>query len=54
MKRIPYIGVIGQAEAEGRGLAIRSRDEDKDLGFISLDDVVSRLRVESLPKSRRA
>ncbi|MCA9632090.1 MAG: threonine--tRNA ligase [Myxococcales bacterium] len=54
LKRIPYIGVIGQAEAEGRGLAIRSRDEDKDLGFISLDDVVSRLRVESLPKSRRA
>jgi threonyl-tRNA synthetase len=53
LKRIPFIGVIGQAEVEGRGLAIRSRDEDKDLGFIALDDVIARLRVESLPPSRR-
>ena len=53
LKRIPFIGVIGKSEVEGRGLAIRSRDEDKDLGFIALDDVIARLRVESLPPSRR-
>ena len=54
MMRIPYLGVIGEKEVEGRGLAIRSRDEDKDLGFIALDDVISRLAVEGLPPSRRS
>jgi threonyl-tRNA synthetase len=54
LMRIPYIGVIGEAEVEGRGLAVRSRDENKDLGFISLDDVIARLRVESLPPSQRS
>ncbi|MCB9662253.1 MAG: threonine--tRNA ligase [Polyangiales bacterium] len=54
LMRIPYIGVIGEAEAAGRGLAIRSRDENKDLGFMSLADVIARMRVESLPPSRRS
>ncbi|MEZ4255983.1 MAG: threonine--tRNA ligase [Polyangiales bacterium] len=51
--RTPYLGVIGEKEVEGRGLAIRSRDEDKDLGFMPLDAVIARLREEGLPPSRR-
>lgn len=51
--RIPYIAVVGAKEQEGRGLALRSRDENKDLGFMPLDDVIERLRVEALPPSKR-
>ena len=54
LKRVPYIGVVGLKEAEGHGLALRSRDEDKDLGFLPLADVIARLTAESLPPSRRA
>jgi threonyl-tRNA synthetase len=53
LARVPYLGVIGQKESEGRGLAIRSRDEDKDLGFMSLDDVIARIEAETLPPSSR-
>ena len=53
MMRVPYLGVVGQKEAEGRGLAIRSRDEDKDLGFMSLADVITRVQAEALPISQR-
>jgi threonyl-tRNA synthetase len=52
--RVPYLGVVGQKEADQRGLAIRSRDEDADLGFMPLGDVVTRLRAEALPPSRRS
>lgn len=47
LMRVPYIGVIGQKEAEGRGLAIRSRDENKDLGFMPIADVIARLQGEA-------
>ncbi|MEM9863037.1 MAG: threonine--tRNA ligase [Myxococcota bacterium] len=53
LTRVPYIGVIGQKEAEGQGLAVRSRDLNKDLGFIGLDDVIARLRAENLAPSLR-
>ncbi|WP_169791516.1 threonine--tRNA ligase [Sandaracinus amylolyticus] len=53
LMRIPFLGVIGEKEVEGRGLAIRSRDEDKDLGFVALDQVIARLRHESRPPSLR-
>ena len=53
LMRIPYLAVIGQKEAEARGLGIRSRDENKDLGLISLDEMIARLQRESLPPSRR-
>jgi threonyl-tRNA synthetase len=49
--RIPYLGVIGQKEVEGQGLALRSRDENKDLGFIPLSDVFDRLAQENHPRS---
>ena len=54
MKRVPYIGVVGLKEAEGHGLALRSRDEDKDIGFFPMAEVIARIHGESLPPSRRA
>ncbi|MFT5355863.1 MAG: threonyl-tRNA synthetase [Polyangiales bacterium] len=54
LMRVPYIGVIGQKEAEGRGLAIRSRDENKDLGFMPVADVVARLQGEAKAPSLQA
>lgn len=54
LMRIPYIAVVGDKEVEGRGVALRSRDEDKDLGFMSVESFLERLSVESLPPSRRA
>jgi threonyl-tRNA synthetase len=53
LMRVPYLGVIGQKEVDGRGLALRSRDEDKDLGLITLDSVIERIRGEQLPPSMR-
>lgn len=51
LMRIPYLGVIGEKEVEGQGLALRSRDENKDLGFIPLSDVFDRLERENHPPS---
>jgi threonyl-tRNA synthetase len=51
LMRIPYLGVIGQKEVEGQGLAIRSRDENKDLGFLPLSEVIERLERENHPPS---
>jgi len=51
--RIPYLGIIGQSEVDQRGVALRSRDENKDLGFFSMADVIARLDAERLPPSRR-
>ena len=53
LMRVPYLGVIGQKEVEARGLAVRSRDENADLGLIPLDDVISRIRAEGAPPSQR-
>ena len=54
LMRIPYLGVIGENEVKAGGLAVRSRDENKDLGLMPLAQVVDRLRAEHLPPSRRA
>jgi threonyl-tRNA synthetase len=51
--RLPYLAVIGQREAEQRGAALRSRDEDKDLGFLSVEALIERIRAEGIPPSRR-
>jgi len=53
LMRIPYLGVIGEKEVDSRGLAIRSRDENKDLGLTPLSDVIARVRAEALPPSQR-
>jgi threonyl-tRNA synthetase len=51
--RIPYRAVIGEKEVETGGLSLSSRDEGKDLGLLSLDEVITRLRAESLAPSLR-
>ncbi|KPK54684.1 MAG: hypothetical protein AMJ63_02290, partial [Myxococcales bacterium SG8_38_1] len=53
MMRIPYLGVIGEKEVEGQGLALRSRDQNADLGFIPLSDVLERLERENHPPSEQ-
>ncbi|MDH5672401.1 MAG: threonine--tRNA ligase [Myxococcales bacterium] len=51
--RLPYLGVVGPREAEQKGLSVRSRDENKDLGFMSLERFIERIQVEAVPPSRR-
>ncbi|MEY4575419.1 MAG: hypothetical protein RL701_122 [Pseudomonadota bacterium] len=51
--RVPYLAVVGQKEADGRGLSVRSRDQNAELGFLTLDDFIARLRAEALPPSLR-
>ncbi len=43
MQRIPYLGIVGDQEAEARELTLRTQ-KGEDLGRHTLDDVVSRLR----------
>jgi threonyl-tRNA synthetase len=52
--RLPYLAVVGQKEAEQGGVSVRSRDENKELGFLTLDEFSARLRSESIPPSLRA
>ncbi|MCB9623243.1 MAG: hypothetical protein H6723_07850 [Sandaracinus sp.] len=51
LRRVPYVGVVGAKEAEGRGLQVRSRDENKDIGFLSLEDFTARLAGEHRPRA---
>ena len=47
--RVPYICVVGDKEAESRAVAPRSRDLNKDLGPMPLDEFVQRLTTEATP-----
>jgi threonyl-tRNA synthetase len=51
--RIPLLGVVGEREVESRGLSIRSRDENADLGFKPLEEVEAMLAAFAAPPSRR-
>jgi threonyl-tRNA synthetase len=51
--RLPYLAVVGQKEAEGGGVSVRSRDENKELGFLTLDDFIARVQAESIAPSLR-
>jgi len=51
--RIPYRAVIGEKEVEGRGLSISVRDDQSELGLLSLDDVIAKLLNESKAPSFR-
>jgi threonyl-tRNA synthetase len=51
--RLPYLAVLGPREAEQRGVSLRSRDEDRDLGFVPLEGVIERIRQEGMPPSLR-
>jgi len=53
MSRVPYLAVVGGKEVEARGLGVRSRDENAELGLLPLADVKARLLAESLPPSAR-
>ncbi|MEZ4220528.1 MAG: threonine--tRNA ligase [Polyangiaceae bacterium] len=46
--RLPYIGVLGDQEAESGTLSVRSREEG-ELGAISVDAFVQRLLAEARP-----
>jgi threonyl-tRNA synthetase len=52
--RLPYLAVVGQKEVEGRGASVRSRDENKELGFMKLEELVARVQSEALPPSLRS
>jgi threonyl-tRNA synthetase len=51
--RTPYLAVVGQKEVEQRGVSVRSRDENAELGFLTLEQFKARLRAEALPPSLR-
>jgi threonyl-tRNA synthetase len=49
LQRVPYLLVIGDREVETRTLAVRTR-QGKDLGTLSLDEVIDRLGAEVAQK----
>jgi len=53
LMRVPYLAVIGAKESEEGGVAVRSRDENQDLGFMPLEAFLDRLSGERLPPSAR-
>jgi threonyl-tRNA synthetase len=51
--RVPYLAVVGQKEAEGRGVSVRSRDQNAELGFLTLESFIARVRAEAVAPSLR-
>ncbi|HTN89317.1 MAG TPA: threonine--tRNA ligase [Sorangium sp.] len=49
LTRVPYVVVVGDKEAEGRKVAPRSRDLNKDLGAMPLEEFADRLAAEAKP-----
>ncbi len=49
LTRVPYVVVVGDKEAAGRQVAPRSRDQNKDLGAMSLEAFVDLLRADAAP-----
>ena len=45
--RIPYLAVIGEREVQDDTLSVRSRDEQKELGAIKVDEMCQRILAES-------
>jgi hypothetical protein len=45
--------VVGQKEVDGKGLSVRSRDLNAELGFLTTADFIARLGAEALPPSLR-
>jgi threonyl-tRNA synthetase len=51
--RYPYIAVVGAREQEERGVALRSRDQNQDLGFMNLETVIALIAKDAaLPGGR--
>jgi threonyl-tRNA synthetase len=51
--RVPYRAVIGEKEAETRSLAITVRDGNQELGALPIEQVLARIKEESVPPSLR-
>jgi threonyl-tRNA synthetase len=51
--RLPYLAVVGQKEEQERGVSVRSRDQNAELGFLTVDDLIARVRAEARPASLR-
>ena len=49
LMRVPYVVVVGDKEAADRKVAPRSRDLNKDLGAMPLEDFAERLLAEAAP-----
>jgi threonyl-tRNA synthetase len=47
--QVPYMAIIGEAEAQDGTVSVRSRD-DGDVGSMSLDTFVARVRKEATPR----
>jgi threonyl-tRNA synthetase len=52
--RVPYLAVVGLKEAEQRAVSVRSRDENKELGLLKLEDLIARVRSEAVSPSLRS
>ena len=46
---MPYVVVVGDKEAAERKVAPRSRDLNKDLGAMLLDEFADKLQAEAIP-----
>lgn len=53
LARVPYVLVVGDKEASERKVAPRSRDLNKDLGAMPLEDFAARLVAEAAPPRPR-
>jgi len=49
LMRVPYVCVVGDKEAQNRQVAPRSRDLNKDLGAMGLEDFAEKLAAEATP-----
>jgi threonyl-tRNA synthetase len=55
LMRVPYVVVVGDKEAADRKVAPRSRDLNKDLGAMPLEEFAARLVAEAtVPRLRSA
>ncbi len=52
--RIPYRAVVGEKESASRSLGLTVRDGNQELGAVPIEDVIARLRHESVAPSFRA
>jgi threonyl-tRNA synthetase len=50
LRKVPYMLVVGDREAEGAAVALRRHGEG-DLGTVPLDDAIARLREEDARRS---
>jgi len=54
LTRVPYVAVVGDKEAAERRVAPRSRDLNKDLGPMPLEEFAERLLAEAAPPRLRS